>query len=167
MVNIASRCAGFINKRFANQLSASLADTNLYAELLNAREVIVDAYISRDYARAIRQIMDCADKVNQYIDANKPWVLAKEEARLSDVHAICTMGINLFRILMTYLKPVLPKMSEATERFLNDEPLTWASIEKPLLNHEINPFQPLMLRIEKEKIEAMLVQNKTMLAEQR
>ncbi len=167
VVNIASRCAGFINKRFANQLSASLADTNLYAELLNAREVIVDAYISRDYARAIRQIMDCADKVNQYIDANKPWVLAKEEARLSDVHAICTMGINLFRILMTYLKPVLPKMSEATERFLNDEPLTWASIEKPLLNHEINPFQPLMLRIEKEKIEAMLVQNKTMLAEQR
>jgi methionyl-tRNA synthetase len=160
VVNIASRCAGFINKRFSNCLSDTLAEPQLYADLVKAREPIIDAFISRDYARAIRQIMDCADKVNQYIDANKPWVLAKEDARLADVHAICTMGLNLFRVLMTYLKPVLPVMSQAAEHFLNCAPLTWASIDVPLLGHQINSFQPLMVRVEKEKIEAMFTQNK-------
>lgn len=160
VVNIASRCAGFINKRFANQLSSSLSDNQLYDELLSVRETIIDAYVSRDYARAIRHIMDCADKVNQYIDANKPWVLAKEEERLAEVQQICTTGINLFRILMTYLKPVLPKMSEDAESFLNASTLTWASIDKPLLDHSINSFKPLMMRVEKENIEAMLKQNK-------
>ena len=160
VVNIASRCAGFINKRFDNLLSTSLSEPQLYQDLLNTREAIIEAYVSRDYARAIRQIMECADKVNQYIDANKPWVLAKDESRLSDVHSICTMGINLFRLLMTYLKPVLPQMSQAAEQFLNCAPLNWDSIDTPLLNHAINNFQPLMVRVEKEKIEAMLNQNK-------
>lgn len=167
VVNIASRCAGFINKRFDNQLSVSLVEPQLYNDLVGAREAIVDAYVSRDYARAIRQIMECADKVNQYIDANKPWVLAKDELRLDDVHAICTMGINLFRVLMTYLKPVVPKMSEAAEQFLACEPLTWAAIDKPLLNHQIAAFQPLMVRVEKDKIEAMLMQNKQAAVEQK
>jgi len=164
VVNIASRCAGFIAKRFDNQLSASLAEPALYAELTSAREQIIDAYISRDYARAIRQIMDCADKVNQYIDTNKPWVLAKDEERLPEVHAICTMGINLFRVLMTYLKPVLPNMAQASELFLNCEPLEWSSIDEPLLNHPLNAFQPLITRVEKEKIEAMFAQTKETLA---
>lgn len=149
-----------INKRFDNQLSDSLIEPQLYNDLVGARESIIDAYVSRDYARAVRQIMECADKVNQYIDANKPWVLAKDEARLPDVHAICTMGINLFRVLMTYLKPVLPTMSQAAEQFLNCEPLIWADIDTPLLSHQINSFQPLMVRVEKDKIEAMLTQNK-------
>ncbi len=166
VVNIASRCAGFINKRFANQLSATLAEPQLYKDLVGAREAIVDAYVNRDYARAIRQIMDCADKVNQYIDANKPWVLAKDESRLSEVHDICTMGINLFRVLITYLKPVVPVMSQAAEQFLNCESLTWASMDKPLLNHQINTFQALMTRVEKEKIEAMLIQNREVPVEQ-
>ncbi|RUR18413.1 methionine--tRNA ligase [Legionella sp. km535] len=160
VVNIASRCAGFINKRFDNYLSSSLAEPQLYAELLAVKETVIDSFVSRDYARAIRQIMDCADKVNQYIDANKPWVLAKEEHRLADVHAICTMGINLFRILITYLKPVLPMMAQATEQFLNCDALTWDSINQPLLDHQINTFQPLMVRVEKEKIDAMLSQTK-------
>ncbi|HAU0183115.1 methionine--tRNA ligase [Legionella pneumophila] len=160
VVNIASRCAGFINKRFDNRLSSELIDPKLYNDLLSAREFVIDAFVSRDYARAIRQIMDCADKVNQYIDANKPWVLAKDESKLNEVHAICTMGINLFRILITYLKPVLPMMAKASEEFLNSEPLHWGSIDKPLLNHRINTFKPLMVRVEKEKIEAMLVQSK-------
>ena len=160
VVNIASRCAGFINKRFANRLSDSLAEPKLYADLLGMRETIVEAFIARDYARAVRQIMECADKVNQYIDANKPWVLAKDEARLPDVHAVCTMGINLFRVLMTYLKPILPNMSTAAEQFLNCSPLTWQSIDTPLLDHQTNPFQPLMLRVEKEKIDAMFAQTK-------
>jgi len=160
VVNIASRCAGFINKRFSNQLSDALVEPQLYNDLIGMRESIIDAYINRDYARAIRQIMECADKVNQYIDANKPWILAKDESRLSEVHAICTMGINLFRVLMTYLKPVLPVMCQAAEQFLNCEPLIWADIDTPLLSHQINSFKPLMVRIEKEKIEAMLNQNK-------
>ncbi|MCL5272750.1 MAG: methionine--tRNA ligase [Gammaproteobacteria bacterium] len=160
VVNIASRCAGFINKRFDNQLCDSLCEPQLYADLLAARETVIDSFIARDYARAVRQIMDCADKVNQYIDANKPWVLAKEADRLPEVHAICTMGINLFRILITYLKPVLPMMAHAAEQFLNCDPLTWDSISNPLLNHKISIFQPLMVRVEKEKIDAMFAQTK-------
>lgn len=160
VVNIASRCAGFINKRFDNRLSNSLSDPALYAQILSARESIVDGFVSRDYARAIRQIMDCADKVNQYIDAHKPWVLAKEEGRLDEVHAICTMGINLYRLLITYLKPVLPMMAKASEQFLQCPSLTFESMDAPLLNHTINPFQPLMMRVEKEKIEAMFAQNR-------
>jgi methionyl-tRNA synthetase len=156
VVNIASRCAGFINKRFDNQLSSTLSEPQLYADLVSVREMILESFVARDYARAVRQIMDSADKVNQYIDANKPWVLAKDEGNLSEVHAICTMGINLFRILITYLKPVLPLMARAAEHFLNCEPLIWSSIDNPLLNHRIHSFQPLIVRVEKEKIEAML-----------
>jgi methionyl-tRNA synthetase len=99
--------------------------------------------------------MDCADKVNQYIDLNKPWVLAKDETRLPEVHAICSMGINLFRILITYLKPILPIMAHEAEQFLNCDSLTWSSIDAPLLMHHINIFKPLMVRVDKEKIEAM------------
>lgn len=160
VVNIASRCAGFINKRFDNVLSNSLSEPQLYSELLELRAAVIDSFVARDYARAIRLIMDGADTVNQYIDLHKPWVLAKEEDRLIEVQAICTMGINLFRILMTYLKPVLPLMAQAVEAFLNCEPLTWDSIDTPLLNHKINTFQPLMVRVDKEKIQAMLEQSK-------
>lgn len=160
VVNIASRCAGFINKRFDNHLSDTLCEPQLYADLLGVREVIIESFIARDYARAIRQIMDCADKVNQYIDANKPWVLAKDPDRLAEVHAICTMGINLFRLLITYLKPVVPMMAKASEHFLNCDSLTWGTIDVPLLNHTINDFQPLMVRVEKDKIEAMFAQTK-------
>ena len=160
VVNIASRCAGFINKRFENKLASSLCKPELYEHLLHLRASIIDAYIDRDYARAIRKIMDAADQVNQYIDTNKPWVLAKDPERLQEVQAICTMGLNLFRLLMTYLKPVLPQMAHAVEQFLNCEPLVWSSIDKPLLNHRIQAFTPLMVRVEKEKIDAMLQQNK-------
>ncbi|WED42791.1 methionine--tRNA ligase [Legionella cardiaca] len=160
IVNIASRCAGFINKRFDNQLSQVLSEPALYESLLVVRQEIIEAFVQRDYARAIRQIMECADRVNQYIDANKPWVLVKESDRLSEVQAICTMGLNLFRILMTYLKPVLPIMASAAESFLSCEPLNWDNVTKPLLNHRINVFSPLMVRIEREKIDAMLAQTK-------
>lgn len=163
VVNIASRCAGFISKRFDNRLSDALCEPALYADLLSLRQPIIDSFVSRDYARAVRQIMEAADKVNQYIDTNKPWVLAKDESRLSEVHAICSMGINLFRVLITYLKPVLPMMSKASELFLNCEPLTWQSVDAPLLNHDINPFQPLMVRVEKDKIDALFAQTKASL----
>lgn len=160
VVNIASRCAGFIHKRFDGRLSTSLSDNTLYEALLNRRQIILDAYIERDYALAVRQIMEAADEVNQYIDTQKPWVLAKDSTQLPKVHDICTMGLNLFRLLMTYLKPVLPMMAEASEAFLNTVPFTWQNVEHPLLDQQINPFSPLMLRVEKEKIEAMLVDTK-------
>ncbi len=160
VVNIASRCAGFISKRFANQLSDSLADPALYLSLCNARVSIVEAYVQRDYAKAIRLIMDCADQVNQYIDHHKPWALAKDPDNLPQVQSICSMGINLFRVLITYLKPVLPAMTAHAELFLNCEPLLWASIDQPLLGHIINDFKPLMTRVEQDKIDAMLASNK-------
>ncbi len=164
VVNIASRCAGFINKRFENQLAASLCEPTLYESLLGTRQTIIDAYIERDYARAIRHIMEAADQVNQYIDAKKPWVLAKDPERLSEVQAICTMGLNLFRLLMTFLKPVLPQMAMEAEKFLNCESLMWNSVDSPLLDHTIHPFVPLMVRVEKEKIDALIDHNRSSLA---
>ncbi len=160
VVNIASRCAGFINKRFDNQLASPLCEPELYEKLLVLRNPIIEAYVQRDYARAIRQIMEGADEVNKYIDTQKPWLLAKDPERLDDVQAICTMGINLFRLLMTYLKPVLPDMATAAEQFLNCPPLTWENIETPLLNHTIATFVPLMTRVDKEAINALLAENK-------
>lgn len=156
VVNIASRCAGFINKRFDNQLASELHQPSNYKELLAKRDVIIEAYLQRDYARAIRMIMEGADQVNQYIDAYKPWALAKDEANLKEVQRICSTGLNLFRILITYLKPVLPHMAEQSELFLNCAPLTWQTINEPLVNHTIRSFTPLMTRVEKDKIEAVL-----------
>lgn len=161
VVNIASRCAGFINKRFSNRLMDTLDEPALYQELLGTRTEIVEGFVQRDYARAIRKIMECADKVNQYIDRKKPWLLAKEPERLPEVHAICTMALNLFRILITFLKPVLPCMAAASEQFLRCEPLTWESINTPLLQHEIQPFTPLIVRVDKEKITALLASEAT------
>jgi len=160
VVNIASRCAGFINKRFDNTLAAELDNPALYHDLLNARKDVADAFVARDYALAIRQTMACADKVNQYIDAHKPWVLAKDESRQDDVHRVCSMSLNAFRVLMTCLKPVLPNMAEAAETFLNCEPLTFANVENPLLNHTINRFKPLMQRVDPAHLEALHHENK-------
>ena len=160
IVNIASRCAGFINKRFDNQLALELCNPALYQQLLDLRPSIIEAYIQRDYARALRQIMEAADKVNQYIDAEKPWILAKDPEKLPEVQAICSMGLNLFRVLITFLKPVLPQMAMASEQFLNCDPLQWSSIDTPLTNHAIRVFVPLMVRVEKDKIDAMLTLSK-------
>lgn len=156
VVNIASRCAGFIHKNFQQTLADSLHKPNLYQDLLNLRTPIIEAYVARDYARAQRLIMEGADIVNQYIDAEKPWVVAKNPDTLPQVQMICTMGLNLFRILMAYLKPVLPKMAEAVETFLDCEPLTWENIDQPLLNHTIQAFVPLMQRVEQSNIDALL-----------
>lgn len=160
VVNIASRCAGFINKRFDNRLAAELSEPALYQDLLAVKPAVIDALVQRDYARAVRLIMECADRVNQYIDANKPWALAKDNDRLPEVQRICTMGLNLFRVLMTYLKPVLPDMAREAESFLNCAPFDWSTVDTPLLNHAIHPFTPLITRVEREKIDAMLNEGK-------
>jgi methionyl-tRNA synthetase len=154
VVNIASRCAGFITKKFDSQLSAELPEPDLYNDIVAAGELIAEHYESREYNKAVREIMAQADKANVYIDENKPWVLIKEEGREDDVQKICSQGLNMFRLLMTYLKPILPATAEKSEAFLNTE-FTWADISQPLLSHEINKFKPLLTRIEKEQIEAM------------
>jgi len=158
VVNIASRCAGFINKRFDNQLSANLPDIELYNELVDAGSSIAAEFEKREYSKAVRDIMALADKANVYIDNNKPWVLIKQEGKEAEVQAICTQGINLFRVLMTYLKPILPQTAVKSEAFLNTE-LQWHSLNEPLLAHTINKFKPLMTRIEKEQIDAMVEQS--------
>ncbi len=154
VVNIASRCAGFITKKFNSQLSAELPEPGLYNDMVAAGEQIAVHYENREYSKAVREIMAQADKANVYIDENKPWVLIKEEGREDEVQKICTQGLNMFRLLMTYLKPILPATAEKSEAFLNTE-FKWANINKPLLSHTINKFKPLLTRIEKEQIEAM------------
>lgn len=154
VVNIASRCAGFITKKFDSQLSAELPEADLYNDIVAAGKQIATHYENREYNKAVREIMAQADKANVYIDENKPWVLIKEEGREDEVQKICTQGLNMFRLLMTYLKPILPVTAEKSESFLNTE-LTWASINQPLLSHKINKFKPLLTRIEKEQLAAI------------
>jgi methionyl-tRNA synthetase len=159
VVNIASRCAGFITKRYDGKLSANVAEPELQAEFTAAGESIADSFEKREFARAIRDIMALADKANQYIDAKAPWVLVKDDSKQQEAHDVCSMGINLFRVLMHYLKPVLPVMASETEAFLNSE-LSWSNYQQPLTNHAINPFKALMQRVEPAKVAAMLEASK-------
>jgi len=164
VVNIASRNAGFIKKRFDNKLSATCSEPELYQSFVDAGDQIATHYENRDYGRAIREIMALADKANQYIDDKAPWVIAKEEGKDQELHDISSVGINLFRVLMGYLKPVLPLMAADAEAFLNIEPMTWSSQAKPLCDHSVNKFKPLMTRVEREKIDAMIEDSKEDLA---
>ncbi|MFK8047866.1 MAG: methionine--tRNA ligase [Halioglobus sp.] len=159
VVNIASRCAGFLRKGFDNQLTATTAEPQLLQSFFDASEGIAQLYEQREFNKAIREIIALADRANQYIDEKKPWVLAKEEGQEWQVHAVCSVGINLFRVLLTYLKPVLPEMAEKAESFLNCS-LDWTALEEPLLSHKINKFKPLMLRIDSDKVEAMVEASK-------
>ena len=160
VVNIASRCAGFINKRFEGRLSVEFTEPALYREFIDASDAIAADYEARDYGHAIRKIMALADRANQYIDANKPWVLAKEAGREQQVQDVCSVGLNLFRVLATWLQPVLPAMAEQVESFLNLPAMRWDAIEVPLTDHRINKFKPLMTRVEQDKVDAMLEDSK-------
>ncbi|MBD2821459.1 methionine--tRNA ligase [Xenorhabdus sp. 42] len=159
VVNLASRNAGFINKRFAGKLSEQLSDPELYQKFVDAAQTIGEDFTNREFGKAIREIMSLADLANRYVDEQAPWVVAKQESRDADLQAICSMGINLFRVLMTYLKPVLPGLSARAEAFLNTE-LTWESIQQPLLSHDVAPFKALFSRIEMAKVEAMVADSK-------
>ncbi len=157
MVNIASRCAGFITKHFDGQLASALPDIALYQEFIASGKLIGDAYESRDYNKAVREIMALADQANQYINEHKPWVIAKQEEKAVELQAVCTQGLNLFRVLMGYLAPILPLMKNEVEAFLA-APITWQP--EPLLAQTINPFKPLMKRVEKKQIDAMIEASK-------
>ncbi len=156
LVNIASRCAGFISKRFNGKLSDSLPDNELYTSFVRSGEEIASLYEKREYGHAMREIMALADIANQYIDEKKPWVAIKESERQAEVQAICTQGLNLFRVLITWIKPVLPKLATDTEAFFNHGELSWVSVQKPLLAHKINPFKPLLTRVEQSAIDAIV-----------
>jgi methionyl-tRNA synthetase len=154
LVNIASRCAKFITKGNNGMLASELDNPSLFGEAKAQQSAITDCYENREYAKAIRLIMKLADDANKYIDEKAPWALAKDPEKSDEVVAICTTGLNLFRLLITYLKPVLPEMAKATESFFNAE-CDWHTLE-PLLNRQINNFKPLAKRIEKKQIDALL-----------
>jgi methionyl-tRNA synthetase len=154
-VNIASRCASFINNKFEGKLSVKIAEPELFADFAGSGDSVAEKYENLEFSQAMRQIMALADRANQYIDEKKPWAGAKDPACADEVQDICTMGINLFRILAIYLKPVLPLTAKNIEDFLNIPPLTWDDRLQPLLNHTIKPFQPLSKRLEKKEIDAM------------
>ncbi|WP_294952125.1 methionine--tRNA ligase [uncultured Gilliamella sp.] len=159
VVNIASRSAGFISKRFGGKLSDNLAEPELYALFVEKSKIIADYFEQRESGKAIREIMTLADEANRYIDEKAPWVVAKQEGQDQALQDICSMGIHLFRILMTYLKPVVPSLAQRSEAFLNSQ-LTWDTIDKPLIGHTINQFKALFNRIDMDKITAMIEETK-------
>ena len=159
VVNIASRCAKFITKGNDGVLSPNIADADLWQQVSGVGEIIAEHYENRDYSKAIREIMAQADAANEYIAAKEPWKLNKDPNQQQQVQDICSLGINLFRVLLTYLKPVIPAMAADGEAFLNDQ-LTWESIEQPLTGHRINNFKPLLQRVEKDKVDAMVEASK-------
>ncbi len=154
-INIASRCASFITKNFAGQLSAACSEPLLYQEFVDSGDIISAYWLKMEFSHAIRHIMALADRANQYIDEKKPWVLIKNPEQQQTVQAVCSMGINLFRVLMIYLKPVLPHTAKQVEDFLQVSPLMWQDKDHPLVNHRIGEFKPLIQRIEHQQIEAM------------
>ncbi len=160
VINIASRSASFVMKKYDKQLSGNCIKKSLYDEFVEAGSDIAKHYEARNFSQATRLIMKLADKANQYIDEKKPWQLAKIEGKEQEVHEITSLAINLFKVLMTYLKPVLPDMARRSEEFLNVESLNWSDIECPLTNHKINKFKPLMTRIEDHQIEQMVESSK-------
>ncbi|WP_416426381.1 methionine--tRNA ligase [Pseudomonas sp. App30] len=156
VVNIASRCAGFIHKGNAGVLVAENAAPELTDAFLAAAPSIAEAYENRDFARAMREIMALADRANAFIADKAPWALAKQEGKQAEVQAVCALGVNLFRQLVIFLKPVLPQLAADAEAFLNVAPLTWADHATLLANHQLNPFQALMSRIDPVKVQAMV-----------
>ena len=160
LVNIASRCAGFIGKRFDGKLTDSLPEPELFAEFATASETIAGHFENREYSKAMRVVMSLADTANRYIDAKKPWVMIKDEAQLDEVQAVCTQGLNMFRSLMVYLTPVIPVVADGARAFLGEESWNWESASSPLLGAKINKFTPLLTRVEKQQVDNMVDQSK-------
>ena len=155
VVNIASRCAGFLRKKFDNQMSAECSEPALVQSFIDAGDSIAALYEAREFNRAMREIIALADRANQYIDEQKPWVMAKDEALADQVQAVCSVGINLFLVLATYLKPVLPAMAAKSEAFLNCS-LDWTALDTALVSHELATFEPLLQRVDADAVKAMV-----------
>ena len=155
VINIASRCSMFIEKYFNLTLSATNPDPKRWKQLVSAGDIIIQYYEQLEYSKAVREIMALADQANQYIDQQKPWALIKDPAQLNTVHAVCSFSLNIFKLLMTYLKPILPVLATNTEKFLNIKSLNFENRDIYLLNHVINPYQPLLNRIDPTRLTAM------------
>ncbi len=165
VVNIASRCAGFINKQFNGVLASHIQDQQIVERFHAMHEEITQLFEKRDFAQALRIIMNLADQANQYIDYHKPWQLNKTEGHEALVHDVCSLGINLFKIIIGYLKPIMPELTLKAEGFLNINQMQWAEIPNLLFNHKINAFKPLIDRVEAEKIELIIEETKKMQTE--
>ena len=160
VVNIASRCSGFIKKRFDGALAPVCSEPALFAEFVDASTSIAELYENREYSKAMRSISTLADKANQYIDEKEPWVLAKQDGQDAELHASCSVAINLFYIIAAYLKPVVPEMVTKAEAFLNIDSMGWPDQWSPLTNHTINKFKPLLTRVDKDKLDALIEASK-------
>ncbi|MEM9243565.1 MAG: methionine--tRNA ligase [Pseudomonadota bacterium] len=165
LVNIASRCAGFMHSHFNNTLAAECGEKALWRQFTDSAASIAAHYEQFEYAKTMREVMTLADIANQYISEQAPWQLIKDEKNHARVHAVCTMGINLFKVLMVYLKPVVPTLVQDAERFLNIEPLQWQDSGVFLGEHRINRFTPLLQRIQPQEINMMLENEKSSLTE--
>ena len=163
VVNLASRTANFITKKFAGRLAPSLTEDQIFGEFRNATASIENSYENREYARAVREIMRLADLANKYVDDTAPWVLAKDPSKDAELHQVCTNALNMFKILLTYLKPIIPSLVKASEDFLGVT-LNWNEACDPLTDREINPFKPLFKRIEQKQVDEMIKESKEDLA---
>ncbi|HGN6831751.1 TPA: methionine--tRNA ligase [Neisseria gonorrhoeae] len=158
-VNIAARASGFIAKRFEGRLK-DVSGSALLAKLAAESDTIAEQYENREYARALRDIMALADIVNEYVDANKPWELAKQEGQDERLHEVCSELINAFTMLTAYLAPVLPQTAANAARFLNLDAITWANTRKTLGGHPINKYEHLMQRVEQKQVDDLIEANK-------
>ena len=156
VVNIASRCASFIGKRFEGRLAAHVHNEALLAAVANAGDDLAELYERGDVGRAVREVSALADRVNRYIAAEEPWRHQDDPARREDVHGVCSLGVNAFRCLVVYLKPILPAFAARAERFLGVDPLSWTDAKTPLLEHRIGRFERLFTRIDKKDVARMV-----------
>ena len=160
LINIASRCAGFISKSFDGKLAASMQDNELFSRIGEASGRIAEHYEKREYSKAMRTIMAFADEANRYIDDKKPWIMIKDEKTAAGVQTTCTQGLNFFRSLMIYLAPVLPAVADEARAFLGERDWHWNDAETPLLGVSIAKFKPLLTRVESEQVSRMVEQSK-------
>ena len=156
IINIGSRCSKFINKDFSNELSATFNNEKLINNCLSHLDEIINNYEGRNFSTNIRLISSMADDINKYLDEEKPWVKIKDKNNRELVQKICTDGMNLFRILIGYLKPVLPKISEKVENIMQCEPINWENIKDLILSKKIQEFKPIITRIDKDSLEGMI-----------
>jgi methionyl-tRNA synthetase len=160
LINIASRCSGFISKQFDGRLADSLDDPALFARFTDSSEDIARHFEHREYSKAIRRIMALADDANRYIDKKKPWVMVKNDVQVKDVQLVCTQGLNMFRSLMIYLTPVIPSLAEKSRELFDESAWPWSAAESPLLGCKIDKFKPLLKRVDAAQVKTMVEQSK-------
>ena len=160
LVNIASRCAGFISKSFDGQLAESLDAPELYARFANESQAIADHFEAREYSKAVRRVMALADEANRYIDEKKPWLMIKDDDQQGQVQLVCTQGLNMFRALMIYLVPVIPSLADKAQVLFGETEWPWSAAATPLLGRKIRKFEPMLKRVEQSQVDKMVEQSK-------